>query len=54
VLAVEEFTKAADTINARTYATFEAYVPVAIGYLALTIPISLVAAQLERRFRYET
>ena len=54
VLAVNEFTKAADTINARTYATFEAYIPVAIGYLALTIPISLVAARLERRFRYET
>ena len=49
-----EFTKAADTINARTYATFEAYIPVALGYLALTIPISLVAARLERRFRYET
>jgi polar amino acid transport system permease protein len=54
VLAVEEFTKAADTINARTYATFEAYIPVALGYLALTIPISLIAAHLERRFRYET
>jgi len=54
VLAVSEFTKAADTINARTYATFEAYIPVAFGYLALTIPISLIAARLERRFRYES
>jgi polar amino acid transport system permease protein len=54
VLAVNEFTKAADTINSKTYATFEAYIPVAIGYLALTIPISLIAARLERRFRYET
>ena len=54
VLAVNEFTKAADTINSKTYATFEAYIPIAFGYLALTIPISLVAARLERRFRFET
>jgi polar amino acid transport system permease protein len=54
VLAVNEFTKAADTINSKTFATFEAYVPIAFGYLALTIPISLIAAKLERRFRYET
>lgn len=54
VLAVNEFTKAADTINSKTYATFEAYIPIAFGYLALTIPISLIAARLERRFRYET
>ena len=54
VLAVNEFAKAAEIINTRTYATFEAYIPVAIGYLALTIPISIVAARLERRFRFET
>ena len=54
VLAVNEFTKAADTINSKTYATFEAYIPIAFGYLALTIPISLIAARLERRFRFET
>jgi len=54
VLAVNEFSKAADTINARTYSTFESYIPVALGYLALTVPISLLAAKLERRFRYET
>ena len=35
-------------------ATFEAYIPIALGYLALTIPISLAAAHLERRFRYDT
>lgn len=54
VLGISEFTRAAEVINTRTYATFEAYIPVALGYLALTIPISLVAANLERRFRFET
>lgn len=54
VLGISEFTRAAEVINTRTYATFEAYIPVALGYLAITIPISLVAAKLERRFRYET
>ena len=54
VLAVNEFTKAAEIINSKTYATFEAYIPIALGYLALTIPISLAAAHLERRFRYDT
>ena len=54
VLGISEFTRAAEVINTRTYATFEAYIPVALGYLALTIPISLIAASLERRFRFET
>jgi polar amino acid transport system permease protein len=54
VLGISEFTRAAEVINTRTYATFEAYIPVALGYLALTIPISLIAAKLERRFRFET
>lgn len=54
VLGISEFTRAAEVINTRTYATFEAYIPVAIGYLALTVPISLIAAKLERRFRFET
>ena len=53
VISVHEFTMQAREANANTYATFEAYLPLVIGYLALTLPISLFSRYLEDRYRYE-
>jgi polar amino acid transport system permease protein len=41
-------------VNSFTYSTLESYLPLAIGYLALTLPLSALARLLERHFRYET
>ncbi len=54
VIAVNEFTLSAQEINSYTYSTLESYIPLALGYLILTLPISLFSRSLERRFRYET
>ncbi len=53
VISVHEFTMQARETNANSYATFESYLPLAIGYLALTLPISLFSRRLEERYRYE-
>jgi polar amino acid transport system permease protein len=53
VIGLGEFTMQAREANAQTYATFESYLPLAIGYLALTLPISLASRWLEHRTRYE-
>lgn len=54
ILGIAEFTLAAQQVNSATYSTLESYLPLAVGYLALTLPVSLLARGLERRFRYET
>ena len=54
IIAVNEFTQAARDVNSVTYSTLECYIPLAIGYLLLTLPISLWLRALERRFRFET
>lgn len=54
VIAVDELTKNAREVNAFTYATLESYLPLAVGYLVLTLPLSLWTRRLEERFRYET
>jgi polar amino acid transport system permease protein len=53
VIAISEFTLAAQEVNAFTYSTLESYLPLAIGYLALTLPLSGLARWLERRLRYD-
>lgn len=53
VISVHEFTMQAREANANTYATFEAYLPLVLGYFLLTFPISLWSRHLERRFSYE-
>lgn len=53
VISVHEFTMQAREVNANTYATFEAYLPLIAGYFLLTFPISLLSRHLENRFRYE-
>ncbi len=54
VLGLGEFTQAAGEVTSFTFAAFEAYLPVALGYLVLTLPISLWTQSLERRARFET
>jgi len=54
ILGIGEFTLAAQQVNSATYSTLESYLPLAVGYLALTLPVSLLARRLEHKFRYET
>lgn len=54
VIGVTEFTWEARSVNDFTYRTFESYLPLALGYLVLTLPISLWTRRLEKRLRYET
>jgi len=54
VIAVAEFTYASQNVVALTYTSFEGYLPLAAGYLVLTLPLSLWTQYLERRLRYDT
>ena len=54
IIGVTEFTFAAQQAFSATYRTMESFLPLAVGYLALTLPISLLSKLLEKRFRYET
>jgi polar amino acid transport system permease protein len=54
IMAIKEFTYNAQQVNSNTYSTLESYLPLAAGYLVLTVPISLWSRWLERRFKYET
>ena len=54
IIAVNEFTQAARDVNSITYSTLECYIPLAVGYLILTLPISIWTRSLEKRLRFET
>ena len=54
IIAVSEFTLNAQEVNAFTFSTLESYLPLALGYLALTLPISLLSRRLELRYLYAT
>jgi polar amino acid transport system permease protein len=54
IISISEFTWNAETVNARTFSTLESYIPLAIGYLVLTLPISIWTRRLEKRHQYET
>lgn len=54
IIGVAEFTQNAQQVNSFTYSTLESYLPLAIGYLILTLPISLWTQSLERRHRFES
>lgn len=54
VLALTEFTYAAQQVYSATYTTVETFLPLAAGYMILTIPISLWSKRLEKTLRYET
>jgi polar amino acid transport system permease protein len=54
IIALNEFTQAGSNVNAYTASPFESYLPLAAGYLIITVPISLWTQRLERRNRFET
>jgi polar amino acid transport system permease protein len=54
IIGLAEFTYTAQQVNSATYSTLESYLPLALGYLLLTLPISLWTNTLRKRMRYET
>jgi polar amino acid transport system permease protein len=54
IIGISEFALNAQEVNSFTYSTLESYLPLAAGYLALTLPISLWTRALERRMRFDT
>ncbi|MGF1451221.1 MAG: amino acid ABC transporter permease [Opitutales bacterium] len=54
IISIGEFTFQAQQIDANTFSPFEAYFPLAIGYLALTLPLSFCSRWLEARAQYAT
>jgi polar amino acid transport system permease protein len=54
IIGLAEFTYTAQQVNSATYSTLESYLPLALGYLILTLPISLWTHGLGRALRYET
>lgn len=54
IIGINELTNSAQQVNSATYSTLESFFPLAVGYLILTLPISLLSKKLEERFHYET
>jgi polar amino acid transport system permease protein len=54
VIAINELTQSAQQVSATNYDNLETYFALAVGYLVLTVPISIWSRWLERRFKYET
>ena len=54
VIGIEELTQKVKVINASSYTALEGYLPLAVAYLAVTLPLAWWARRLERRFAYET
>ncbi|MBS0620662.1 MAG: amino acid ABC transporter permease [Verrucomicrobia bacterium] len=53
ILGIRELTYSAQQVSSATFSTLECYLPLAIGYLILTLPISLLSRYLEKRWRHE-
>jgi polar amino acid transport system permease protein len=54
VIGVAEYFYNTKNFISRSYAGLEGYVPLALGYLILTLPVAWLAHALEKRFRHET
>lgn len=54
VIGIEELVQKVRILNSASYTGLEGYVPLAVAYLIVTLPLSLWARRLERRFAYET
>jgi polar amino acid transport system permease protein len=54
VIGVNEYFYNTRNFISRSYAGLEGYVPLAIGYLILTLPVAWLSHWLEKRFRHET
>lgn len=51
IISISEFTMNAQEVNAYTYSTLESYIPLALGYLMLTYPISFYTNRLETKIQ---
>jgi polar amino acid transport system permease protein len=54
VIGIEELVQKVRILNSSSYTALEGYLPLAVAYLVVTLPLSWYARQLERRFAYET
>jgi polar amino acid transport system permease protein len=54
VIGVSEYFYNTKNFISRSYAGLEGYLPLALGYLVLTLPVAWLSHWLERRFRDET
>jgi len=54
VIGIEELVQKVRIMNSSSYTALEGYLPLAVAYLIVTLPLSWYARQLERRFAYET
>lgn len=50
-MAIDEFFNTIMGVNANTFAFIEGYIVLAIGYLIITIPLSILIKHLERRMK---
>ncbi len=51
IIAISEFTMNAQEVDSITYSTLESYIPLALGYLLLTYPISYYTKHLESKIK---
>jgi len=54
VIGIEELVQKVKIMNSASYTALEGYIPLAIAYLIVTLPLSHLARRLEGRFAYET
>lgn len=54
VIGVAEYFYNTKNFISRSYAGLEGYIPLALGYLILTLPVAGLSHWLEKRFRHET
>jgi polar amino acid transport system permease protein len=54
LIGFEELTQNAQQVASFSFSTVESYVPLAAGYLILTLPISLASRWLEKRAHFDT
>ncbi|MGE9291884.1 MAG: amino acid ABC transporter permease [Puniceicoccales bacterium] len=52
IIAVNELTLNAQEVNSFTFSAFESFLPLAVGYLVLTLPISLFSRRMEERLKH--
>jgi polar amino acid transport system permease protein len=53
IIGIDELTQNAKNVASYTFSNFESYVLLAVAYLCLTLPVSLLARHLERRVQYD-
>lgn len=54
VIGVEELTQSVRAANAGAFTALEGYIPLAIMYLLLTLPLSAWSRHLEAKFKFDT